>query len=218
MNPSVDWDQPFDRRVRNTYERIGTHFAQTRPEPWEEVARFLDNRVGSLGLDIGVGNGRHAQLLAEHTKRVIGIDVSKSLLESANSRASERNFTLKPCLANAVSLPLSDGTVDLSIYVATLHHLNPRNRRIESLNELARVLGTEGDAIVSAWSVTHDRFDREQGFDTTVDWILPDGESIPRFYHVYDFVEFQDDVEASELVPIETFESSGNCFAVVGGT
>ncbi|MFB6229360.1 MAG: SAM-dependent methyltransferase, partial [Halobacteriales archaeon] len=55
---------PRRRDVRETYERIAAHFAQTRPEPWEEVAGFLDGRSGAVGLDIGAGNGRHAELLA----------------------------------------------------------------------------------------------------------------------------------------------------------
>ena len=63
MPPPDAPDGPADRWVRDTYDRIGAHFARTRPEPWEEVRRFLEGRSGDLGLDVGVGNGRHAELL-----------------------------------------------------------------------------------------------------------------------------------------------------------
>ncbi|MFC6728796.1 SAM-dependent methyltransferase, partial [Natronoarchaeum mannanilyticum] len=85
-----------------------------------------------------------------------------------------------------------------------------------SLDELARALAPEGRALVSAWSTAHDRFDRSEGFDTTVDWTLPGGETVPRFYHVYDPDEFRADLSASDLAVEDAFLSSGNCYAVVG--
>ena len=68
---------------------------------------------------------------------------------------------------------------------------------------------------MSAWSTAHDRFDRAEGFDTTVDWTLPGGETVPRFYHVYDPDEFRADIAASDLTAEDVFLSSGNCYAVV---
>ena len=62
----------------------------------------------------------------------------------------------------------------------------------------------------------HDRFDRDDGFDTTVDWTLPGGETVPRYYHIYSPAEFEADLAASDLVPIDVRVSSGNCYAVVG--
>ncbi|MFC6726055.1 SAM-dependent methyltransferase, partial [Halobium palmae] len=73
-----------------------------------------------------------------------------------------------------------------------------------------------GRAVVSAWSTEHDRFDATEGFDTTVDWTLPGGERVGRFYHIYDPAEFRADLDASALRAVETFVSSGNCYAVVG--
>jgi len=204
--------------VRSTYERIGSHFAETRHTPWPEVDRFLRDRSGDIGLDIGVGNGRHAELLAARVEQVIGVDLSRVLLETARSRSTAMGFELNLCLANAATLPLADASIDLGVFIATLHHLAPRARRIESLNELARVLTTEGTAFISVWSVSHDRFDSDQGFDTTVDWTLPNGTIVARFYHIYEMGEFRADLAHSHLDVVESFESRGNCFAVVRGT
>ena len=204
------------RDVRDTYDRIAPHFARTRPEPWPEVVSFLEGRAGDVGLDVGVGNGRHAELLAGACRRVYGLDVSRAALNQARRRSREHGFDLSLVLGEATRLPLLDGTVDLGVYVATLHHLPTRALRVASLDELARVLTPRGRAIVSAWSVTHDRFDAESGHDRTVDWTLPDGEVVERFYHVYDLAEFDRDVAESALGPVSTFESGGNCYAVVG--
>jgi ubiquinone/menaquinone biosynthesis C-methylase UbiE len=204
------------RRVGDTYDRIATHFSETREYPWPETREFLDGRRGELGLDVGCGNGRNAELLAERVERTVGVDASRGLLREARDRADERRFDLEVVHGDAAALPVGDGRFDLAVYVATLHHLAPRERRVASLDELARVLASDGRAIVSVWSVDHDRFDASEGFDTTVDWTLPDGERVGRFYHVYDADEFRADLEGSALAPLETFVSSGNCYAVVG--
>ncbi len=208
---------PRRRDVRETYERIAPHFAKTRPEPWEEVAAFFDGRSGVVGLDIGAGNARHAELLAAQVDEVVAVDASHAAVETAIERGVDRGFGLAPCLGDASRLPITGSVVDLAAYIATIHHLPGRETRIASLDELARVLVPGGAAIVSAWSVSHDRFDREAAFDTEIDWTLPDGETVPRFYHVYDLGEFETDLRRSDLRVTETFESHGNCYGTVAG-
>ena len=120
---------------------------------------------------------------------------------------------------DAATLPLGSGEVDVALYVAAIHHLPDRETRRGSLDELARVLAPGGRGLVSAWSTAHDRFDAPaeatEGFDTTVDWTLPGGETVPRFYHIYAPAEFEGDLAASALTVEETTISSGNCYARV---
>ncbi|MDZ7702016.1 MAG: class I SAM-dependent methyltransferase [Halobacteriales archaeon] len=203
--------------VRATYDRIAAHFGATRPEPWPEVRSFLEGRTGRLGLDLGSGNGRHAELLVERTDRVLAGDLSRATLAVAGERAAERGYTIDRLQLDAAGLPIADGAVDLAVYVATIHHLPRRELRVASLDELARVLAPGGAALVSAWSVSHESFDAEAGFDTTVDWTLPDGETVPRFYHIYDLGEFEVDIRESALSVTAVYESAGNCYAAVTG-
>ena len=204
--------------VRATYDHIAEHFAKTREYPWPEVESFFDSNVeGTVpaALDLGCANGRHAELLAAVADRVVGVDVSRELLTTARDRGRERGFEMDLLQADAATLPLAADAFDVAVYVATLHHLRPRSRRVASLDELARVLAPTGRALVSAWSTAHDRFDAEEGFDTSVDWTLPGGETVPRYYHIYDPAEFRADIDASDLEPLDVFVSSGNCYAVV---
>ena len=200
--------------VHHTYDRIAGHFAQTREYAWPEVESFLDGRTGDVALDLGCGNGRHAELLAERAGRVLGVDASTGLLGEATGRAENGGFDVELVAGDAARIPLRTDVVDLAVYVATLHHLPDRQARVASLDELARVLD-DGAAVVSVWSTEHDRFDRAEGFDTTVDWTLPGGETVPRFYHVYDPAEFDADLADSDLAVVDSFVSSGNCYAVV---
>ncbi|MFB6161457.1 MAG: class I SAM-dependent methyltransferase, partial [Haloferacaceae archaeon] len=171
----------------DAYDRIADHFAATRERPWPEVESFVADRArtavedasgadeGAVALDVGCGNGRHAALLAPVADRVVGLDASTALLDVARRRAADRGYPLDPVCGDAAALPLADDAVAVALYVATVHHLRPRARRVASLDELGRVLAPGGVALVSAWSVAHDRFDADAGFDTTVDWTLPDG-------------------------------------------
>jgi tRNA (uracil-5-)-methyltransferase TRM9 len=199
--------------VRDTYEHIAEHFASTREYPWPEVESFCADRAAETALDLGCGNGRHVELLSTHADRVVGLDISHELL----TIAADRVPTAALIEGDASRLPLADDSVGLAVYVATLHHLPSRSLRRASLDELARVL--DGPALVSAWSTAHDRFeasaDAEEGFDTDVDWTLPGGETVPRFYHIYAPAEFDADLDASALSVERSWISSGNCYAVV---
>jgi ubiquinone/menaquinone biosynthesis C-methylase UbiE len=204
---------------QSTYDRIADHFAATREYAWPEVTAFLEDRTADRALDVGCGNGRHTELLADCARLAVGIDLSRGLLDTAVARACDRGFadTAAFIHGDAARLPIATASVDLATYVATLHHLSPRATRVASLSELARVLRPDGAALVSVWSTAHDRFDRETGFDTTVDWTLPGGETVPRYYHIYDPDEFTADLAASDLVVEDVTVSSGNCYAVVHG-
>jgi len=202
--------------VRATYDRIAEHFAKTRAYPWPETEAFLADREGAVGLDIGCGNGRHTELLAAGCDRAVGFDVSREILGTARRRVRDSEASFALVQADAAALPVGTDCADLAVYVATLGHLPTRERRLASLDELGRVLRTDGRALVSAWATEHDRFDAETGFDTTVPWTLPGGEEVDRFYHVYDPAEFRTDVTDSGLDLVECWLSSGNCYAVVG--
>lgn len=209
-------DDTDARDVRETYEAIAEHFSETRAHPWPEVETFVEGAgpVG-IGLDLGCGNGRHASVVADRAERVVALDASRNLLDAAQERLDDPGVRLVQ--GDAARLPLRSDSVGLAVYVATLHHLPSREHRIESLDELARVLGADGRGLVSAWSTAHERFDAETGFDTTIDWTLPDGTVVPRFYHIYAPAEFEADLETSELRVESVRVSSGNCYAEVRG-
>lgn len=207
--------------VRAVYDEIADHFSETRAYPWPEIEDFLDESLeqADVGLDLGCGNGRHAAVLAASVDRVCALDLSRELLRSARERMESDGWDAHLVQGDAATIPLASDSVGLAVYVATLHHLPDRETRVGSLSELARVLTPDGRALVSAWSTAHDRFDapgdEDVGFDTTIEWTLPDGETVDRFYHIYSPAEFEQDLRASGLTVERTFLSSGNCYAQV---
>ena len=220
VDREADPDPPAED-LQAVYDRIATHFAQTREYAWPEVESFIRDerdRCGELdrALDMGCGNGRHAQLLAEDGADVVGLDVSRGLLAEARERATERDFSVDLVHGDAGRLPFKADQFSQIVYVATLHHLPSREARRASLSEVGRVLEPGGRGLVSAWSTAHDRFEATEGFDTTVDWTLPGGKQVGRFYHIYDPQEFREDLEAAAIEVVDCRVSSGNCYAVVG--
>ena len=213
--PTLDGESSVD--PQSTYDRIAGHFSKTREYAWPEVESFVTDRSADRALDVGCGNGRHAELLAQRADAVVGVDLSRELLREAVHRARERGYdeTASFVHGDAARLPVATDAVGLAVYVATIHHLPSRAARIGSLDELARVLAPGGTALVSTWSTAHDRFERDAGFDTTVDWTLPGGETVPRYYHIYAPSEFEADLAESALETVSFEVSSGNCYATV---
>lgn len=205
------------REIQAVYDEIAGHFSKTRAYPWPEVEAFLSSVSGDVGLDLGCGNGRHTALLATVVERAVGLDLSRGLLDEARTKMREDGWRGALVHGDAATIPLASNSVDVAVYVATLHHLPDRETRRESLRELDRVLADGGRALVSAWSTAHDRFDApadaDTGFETTVDWTLPDGETVPRFYYIYTPAEFERDLHESGLTVADSYVSSGNCYA-----
>lgn len=203
---------PTKTDVRATWDTIGPHFAKTRATPWPEVEDFVDTVDAARGLDVGTGNGRHATLLADHCNHVLALDASTELLTIA-AEAVPDNVA---CLAgDAASLPLRDDCIDVALSIATIHHLPTPAARRASITELLRVLTADGSAYLSVWTTTHDTFDATQSFDTTVDWTLPDGTTVERYYHIYTPEDFRALLERTGAT-IDAFTvSSGNCYATI---
>ena len=215
IHSELSEDYEVIKGVMQTYEKIGSHFSETRFHPWPEVGKFLEELSGDIALDMGCGNGRHSELLSECVERVVGVDMSSMMLLETINRGKSNRFEVNPIRGNVMELPVQTGCVDIGVYVATIHHLPTTECRIASLNELERVLVEGGTAIVGSWCTDHERFEEGKGFDTLVNWTLPDGTVVPRYYHIYDIEEFERDVNASRLEVVDIYSNEGNCYAVV---
>ncbi|MFB6187830.1 MAG: class I SAM-dependent methyltransferase [Halobacteriaceae archaeon] len=215
MTPGSTDDTQTQAEVQQTYDRIGQHFSRTRDVAWPEIEEFCETVTGDRAIDLGCGNGRHLELLSDTAEELLGVDISRVLLREAITRARNKGYSIDPIQADVISLPIQAATIDIGIYIATLHHLSSRHKRVGSLNEFARILRPNSQGIISVWSIHHERFDRSEGFDTYIDWTLPNGETVPRFYHIYDSAEFKSEIRDSNLVLQESYVSSGNCFAEI---
>jgi len=200
-------------------------FDATRRKPWKQCIDFID----TFTKDVCWGNGRHLIPCAKRCKKAIGIDLSRELLYIVQKKLDIANLLH----SNVVYIPLKHNTVDAVLYIASLHNIKGRDRRIQSLREVERILKNDGKALISVWSRWQDRY-RKQFFkkwftqmgqaefgDIDIYW-RQHGLNIPRFYHLYSKREFLSDLRKADLeiidiqdVKMHSEKHPDNYFAVV---
>ena len=208
----------YTKKSKDTWNAIAHSFDSTRRKTWKECIDFIDSLPKtSIVADIGSGNGRHLTPCAKRCKKVIGLDISDELLKIVQSKVVENGLNnVELVHSDVVNIPLKEKSVDAVLFVATLHNIPQRYRRIKSLNEINRILKPGGKAIISVWSRWQDKFrqhfikkcltnpNRAELGDIDVYW-KQHGLNIARFYHLYSKRELQSDLKQAgfEITKIE---------------
>lgn len=102
--------------------------------------------AGKAVVDIGCGGGALARELSARGADVIGLEISAQQLASAVAR--DGGSGARYVVGRAQALPLDDASVDLAVFMRTLHHVPPQDLR-EALREARRVLRAEGAVYVA---------------------------------------------------------------------
>jgi len=216
----------FDNNIRKnqeTWDCIAESFDKTRRKPWNQCVDFIKTlKKTDLVVDMGCGNGRHLIICAENCKQVIGLDISIKLLYIVNNILIEKNLKNVFILHSDVTyVPIKNETVDAILYIASLHNIQGREKRIQSLKELKRILKKEGRALISVWSKWQDKYrklffkkwfnqvGKSEFGDIDIYW-KQHGLNIPRFYHLYSKKEFVKDINEAGL-KLEEIESVKLC-------
>ena len=204
--------------AEDTWNAIAQSFDSTRRKTWGECIDFINSLPKtSVVVDIGSGNGRHLIPCAKLCKKVIGLDVSKELLEIVKKKVFQNKLSNVDLVhSDAVNIPVKNNSIDAVLYIATLHNISERYRRIKSLKEIKRILKPNGKAIISVWSRWQDKyrqhflikmisqFGRNEFGDMNIYW-RQHGLNISRYYHLYGKREFYRDLKQAGF-EIITFE------------
>jgi len=147
-------------------------------------------QAGSFVCDVGCGNGRYmgcgilpgkqentSSLLKESTTAtpttgilqsgvfIHGVDTSKNLLNIAR----ENDFEVGT--GNLLSLPFRDKLFDVVICIAVIHHLSTHQHRLSAIQEIARILRSEGLTLIYVWAFEQEKRKFRQQ-DVFVPWKL----------------------------------------------
>jgi SAM-dependent methyltransferase len=101
----------------------------------------LASPAGKDVVDIGCGGGGLARALAARGSRVVGVEISDDQLAAA--RAADDGRGPRYVVGTAQELPLPDASVDVAIFMRTLHHV-PIDDLGRALSEGRRVLRPGG--------------------------------------------------------------------------
>jgi hypothetical protein len=126
-----------------------------------EMLERLAAPAGKDVLDIGCGGGALVRALAGRGARVTGIEISAEQLSPALARAGKTaraaEMTTAPATAltnaryligSAQALPLDDDSVDVAVFMRTLHHVPPAEL-VRALGEARRVVRSDGVVYVA---------------------------------------------------------------------
>jgi ubiquinone/menaquinone biosynthesis C-methylase UbiE len=127
--------------VAANYTRSTFHASSER---LQEVVDLARPKPGDLVLDVATGTGNTAFALAPYVRRVIGLDVTREMLEQARRLTADRGVkNVDWVLGDVAALPFQDETFDLYTVRAAPHHFTD----IDSfLSEAFRVLKPDRDA------------------------------------------------------------------------
>ncbi|KAI9815727.1 MAG: tRNA methyltransferase, has a role in tRNA modification [Pycnora praestabilis] len=170
--------------VHQVYEQIASHFSSTRYKPWPLVEKFLrDLPDGSIGLDIGCGNGKY--LAVNPNVFILGSDRSQALTKIAAQHQPHASI-----VADNLSLPHQKSIFDFAISIAVIHHLSTDARRVLAIRAMLETLkpypldvanplesnASGGQALIYVWALEQKTsrrgWDGGHEQDVMVPWVM----------------------------------------------
>lgn len=129
------------RNVAGRYSRSTFHASAPR---LQEIIDLTRPKPGDLALDVATGTGNTAFALAPFVRRVVGLDLTREMLNEARRIATERHIDNTDwVIGDAAGLPFPDETFDIYVVRAAPHHFPDIDA---FLSEAHRVLKRDRDA------------------------------------------------------------------------
>lgn len=136
--------EAYYREVDRRFLSSVRNFLPWRSQPFEQLIPF--ERLPSLDvLEIGVGQGTHAQLIAVCAKSFTGIDLTSAASQATAKRLQVFGLPGRVLQMDAEAMEFADGSFDFIWSWGVIHH-SANTRRI--LEEMHRVLRPGGSATV----------------------------------------------------------------------
>jgi len=132
MDPE-QYEMRYERSSREGYSR--KHW---RPLIIAAISKYCKNK---FVLDLGCGTGAFTTLITEYTSRVLGIDISKTMVDYARNK----NANLNLALADACHVPLRAESINTVVCIGLFGYIE----RAAVLEEIDRVLNRDGICIIA---------------------------------------------------------------------
>jgi ubiquinone/menaquinone biosynthesis C-methylase UbiE len=137
------------RDVRDSFRDVAINYTRstfhTSSDRLQEVIDLARPKRGDLVLDVATGTGNTAFVLAPFVRRVVGLDLTREMLNQARRIAAERKLhNTDWVIGDACMLPFEDATFDIYVVRAAPHHFADVD---VFLDEAFRVLKPDRDAV-----------------------------------------------------------------------
>ena len=213
--PAITTAEIEETHVHQVYNKSADHFSSTRYAPWPVVADFVTSRpAGSVGLDIGCGNGKYLGL--NPNVLILGSDRSEALADIAYARKHEI------LVCDGILTPHPPSRFDFVICIAVIHHYSSQERRLAAIEHILTLLTEQGEALVYVWALEQKTsrrgWDQGDPQDIMVPWkTVEDGKEVvyERFYHLYKQGDLETDIAAVGGKVIRNGYDKDNWWAII---
>ena len=113
--------------VRDSFSRVAVNYTRSTfhssSERLQEVLDLARPEPEDVALDVATGTGNTAFALAPYVRRVVGLDLTREMLDEARRLAAQRDIVnVDWVIGDAEALPFQAGTFDLLVVRAAPHH------------------------------------------------------------------------------------------------
>ena len=184
---------------------------RNKPDP---ITKYFLNKYtknkGKIG-DLGCGNCRN--LLPFKNFICYGIDFSEKMLNKAKNLIKNNNLKVKLYKTRLNKLPFKNNFFDYALMLASLHHLETKEKRIKTLEELYRVLKKDGIVLITVWNKWQLRFLFSKK-NTFIRWKVKD-KIYYRYYYLFNYFELKNLIKKFNFKILESIISDGNIIFIV---
>jgi len=184
---------------------------RNRPEPI--VNYFLNKYVKNKGkiVDLGCGNCRNLILFNDLKK--YGVDFSQDMLDNAKTLIKKHNIKVRLFKLSLDNLPFKDNFFDYALMLASLHHLETKEKREKALEELYRILKKDGIALITVWDKWQLKF-LFMKKNTLIPWKIKD-KVYYRYYYLFNYFELKNLLRKNNFKILKSRFVKGNLMFIV---
>lgn len=176
---------------KQIWDKIAFQWQNFRQKPSEEVIWFLNKYCKPKGriLDIGCGNARNLIPFAKLKFQCYGLDFSENMLKNARLLANNNKVKINLKKSDITKISYKDNFFNYCLHIASLHHLNTKEKQLKSLQETFRVLNPGGLVLLTVWNKLQLKF-LFKPKDTFISWKIKN-ETYQRYYHLFTYFELK---------------------------
>lgn len=194
---------------QKVWNKIALEWNKFRIKPLKEVQEFLKNKKGNI-LDLGCGTGRN---FIKINGLIYGIDFSSKMIKFAKINAEKKDIKVETSISSLENLPFENNFFNSTIFIATLHCIETKEKRKKTLKELFRVLKPNSECLITVWSKKHPKLMKHPK-DATVSWKTKT-EELHRYYYLYDKKELEELLKKVGFEIISIKEDNKNIITIV---
>ena len=198
-------------------EKIWDNLAESwnnfRNKPELIIEYFKDKYTNNAGriVDLGCGNARN--LISFNNFICYGVDFSENILKMAKLTSEKYDLDLKLTKSNLEKLSFKDNFFDYALMLASLHHLETKEKRFDALKELYRILKKDGIALVTVWNKWQLKFLFRKK-NTLIPWKQKDKIHY-RYYYLFGYFELKNLLKKLNFKILEDKVSKGNIIFII---